>query len=128
MIGKTIDRYKITAKLGEGGMGVVWKAEDSVLDRTVALKFLPQSLATSEDARKRFLREAKAPSKLDHSGIATNPSTSCVVEPSTTVRSVDPLTVACVASEARAPIRVDHRRPVECVQVQPCRSQIHSCR
>lgn len=71
MIGKTINRYKITAKIGEGGMGSVWKAEDPLLERNIALKFLPESMSSSRDARKRFLREAKAASALNHPGIAT---------------------------------------------------------
>ncbi|MEE9270669.1 MAG: protein kinase [Candidatus Krumholzibacteria bacterium] len=71
MIGRTIGRYKIVAKIGEGGMGTVWKAEDPLLDRSVALKFLPESLSTSTDARKRLLREARSASDLHHSGIAT---------------------------------------------------------
>jgi TolB-like protein len=71
MIGRSIGRYSIVAKLGEGGMGSVWKAEDPVLERTIALKFLPESLASSPDGRRRFLREARAASQLHHPGIAT---------------------------------------------------------
>ncbi|MEE9270666.1 MAG: protein kinase [Candidatus Krumholzibacteria bacterium] len=71
MIGRTINRYKIVEKIGEGGMGTVWKAEDPLLDRTIALKFLPESLSASASARKRLLREARAASALNHSGIAT---------------------------------------------------------
>jgi serine/threonine-protein kinase len=71
MIGKTVGRFRITAKLGEGGMGSVWKAEDSLLGRSIALKFLPAALATQPEARRRFLREAQAASALEHPGSAT---------------------------------------------------------
>ena len=71
MIGRTVSRYRIIAKLGEGGMGSVWKAEDPLLGRTLALKFLPESLCAQQDARARFLREAQSASALAHSGIAT---------------------------------------------------------
>jgi serine/threonine protein kinase len=60
MVGQSISHYKIVEKLGEGGMGVVFKAEDTKLERTVTLKFLDQHLLDDEEAKERFLREAKA--------------------------------------------------------------------
>ena len=71
MIGQVISHYRIIAKLGEGGMGVVYKAEDTTLDRIVAIKFLPAHLLASADDRVRFTREAKAAASLNHPNIAT---------------------------------------------------------
>ncbi len=71
MIGKTILHYKILAKLGEGGMGVVYLAEDTRLERKVAIKFLPRHIAASEEERRRFEIEAKAAAALNHPNIAT---------------------------------------------------------
>ncbi len=71
MIGRILDRYRIEAKLGQGGMGVVYKARDTQLDRVVAIKVLPPEMVASAERKQRFVQEARAASALNHPNIVT---------------------------------------------------------
>ena len=71
MIGKIISQYRILEKLGEGGMGIVYKAEDTKLRREVAIKFLPHNIVASPEERERFKIEAQAAAALNHPNVAT---------------------------------------------------------
>jgi serine/threonine protein kinase len=112
MIGETISHYKIVEKIGEGGMGVVYKAEDTKLDRIVALKFLPQYLTTTDTERARFLQEAKAAAALNHPNV-------CVIheiqdsadEPFIVMEYVDGQTIRDVVGARHAvPLRMIKQR------------------
>ena len=70
LVGKTLGRYRVDALLGRGGMGVVYRARDTALERDIALKVLPPDLLASEERRVRFVREARAAAAVTHACIA----------------------------------------------------------
>ena len=69
MIGKSISHYRIIEKIGAGGMGVIYKSQDTKLERLVALKFLPLAIASDPATKERFIQEAKTASSLQHNNI-----------------------------------------------------------
>ncbi|MGQ0704119.1 MAG: protein kinase domain-containing protein, partial [Gemmatimonadales bacterium] len=70
MIGSTVSHYQVLDKLGQGGMGIVYQARDTRLERLVALKFLPAELCLVDGAKQRFINEARAASALNHPNVA----------------------------------------------------------
>ncbi|MFH1679389.1 MAG: protein kinase [Candidatus Eisenbacteria bacterium] len=93
MIGRTISHYRVLEKLGEGGMGVVYRAEDTKLGRTVALKFLPPELTKDPEAKRRFVHEAQAASALDHPNI-------CTIHEIDAVEGLTFISMACIEGES----------------------------
>lgn len=107
MIGNTVSHYKILEKVGAGGMGVVYKAEDTKLKRTVALKFLPPDLTRDDEAKERFMHEAQAASALEHNNICN------IHEIDETEDGQTFITMACYEGESlkekieRGPLKID---------------------
>jgi predicted ATPase len=107
MIGRTVSHYRILEKLGQGGMGVVYKAEDAKLKRTVALKFLPPEFTRDAEVKERFIHEAQAASALDHPNICT------IYEVSETEDDQTFIAMACYEGESlkskieRGPLKIN---------------------
>jgi serine/threonine protein kinase len=95
--GTTVGHYEILEKLGEGGMGLVYKARDVLLDRTAALKVLPADSASADDKRRRFVQEAQAASSLNHPNIIT------IWRTSRTAQGPIPWICGCSRSRAATP-------------------------
>ena len=111
MIGQTIAHYTITEKIGEGGMGEVYRATDGVLKRDVALKFRPESMAQDETARRRFLREARSAAALDHPFI-------CQIHEIGDVDGVDFIAMEYVAGQTLKEKLVEGLLPIaECLRI-----------
>ena len=111
MIGQTLSHFKITAKLGEGGMGEVYRAEDTKLKREVALKVLPSELAGSQERLERFQREAETLAALDHPNIVTIYSVEQAEGvPFLTMQLVEGQIALGAHSHPRAPDRADSSR------------------
>jgi TolB-like protein len=125
MIGKTISHYKVLEKLGEGGMGVVYKAEDTKLKRTVGLKFLPPELTRDSQAKERFVHEAQAASALDHPNICT------IHEIDETDEGQTFIVMACYEGESlkskidRGPLRLDEALDIG-IQIAGALTKAHS--
>jgi tetratricopeptide (TPR) repeat protein len=124
VIGKTVAHYRILEKLGEGGMGIVYKAEDTKLKRAVALKFLPPEFTRDPEAKERFVREAQAASGLDHPNICT------IHEINETEDGQMFISMACYEGEsleakiARGPLKLDEALNIA-IQVGEALSAAH---
>jgi len=100
MIGRTISHYRISEKLGQGGMGIVYRAVDTHLERSVAIKILPPQAVGDPERKWRFVREAKAASALNHSNIVTIHDIDCA--PSDAGETVDFIAMEYVEGESLA--------------------------